>query len=136
MKSEMKLTGTAGIMALMPIFMDMMKGGAGGGMSEKMMLVLLGCVTVMVCGYNLSRGWAKQEEGGGGGKKTSEFKMSAVVGGAGVLQLLLDMMRGGEMLSERVKIALMVAVTFIAMSFTISRGMAKTEKRTSPPAAG
>ena len=143
MKSELKVTGAAGVIGGLPILLELIQGGEGT-LSENMMLALVACVTAMVVAYNVARGLAKTELRDGTATpstngKSTEFKMSAAVGGLGAMPVLIDMLRGGEMLSEKVKIALMVSLTLIAVSYTVSRGMAKTETRDAtptPPKAG
>lgn len=138
MKSELKVTGAAGILGAMPVFLEMIQGD--GSLSENMMLALIGCITLMVVGYNIARGMAKTEVSNGSsaaasvGGKSTEFKLSAAVGGLGAMPVLVDMLKGGEGMSEKVRMGLMFAITAIALSYTLSRGMAKTEQRTVPPA--
>jgi len=137
MKSELKITGAAGVLGALPVMMEMLKGG--DGMSEKMVMTLIACVTLMVVGYNVSRGMAKTETRNGDGTpstglKSTEFKLSAGAAGLGVTPVLLDMLKGGDVpMPESVKMSLVFAVTAIALSYTISRGMAKSEMRDAPP---
>jgi hypothetical protein len=137
MKSELKITGAAGVLGALPVFLEMIQGD--GGLSEKMMLALVGCITVMVVGYNIARGMAKTEVRNGTatpstGLKSTEFKLSAGVAGAGAIPVLVDMLKGGAAgMTENVRMALMFSITAIALSYTLSRGMAKTETRETPP---
>lgn len=139
MKSELKVTGAAGIVGGLPILLELLQGGSGT-LTENMMLALLACVTVMVMAYNVSRGMAKTEVHSAAvstpvGGKSTEFKMSTAVGGLGAMSVLVDTLRGGDLLSEKVKIALMLSITLIAVTYTLSRGMSKTEARdaSAPP---
>jgi hypothetical protein len=132
MKSELKMTGAAGVLGALPVLLEMLQGD--GGMSEKMMLAMIACVTLMVVAYNVSRGMAKTEAAGGGGLQTTEFKLSAGVAGMSATPVLVDMLKGGEVpMPENVRMGLMFAITAIALSYTLSRGMAKTEPRDAPP---
>ena len=139
MKSELKITGAAGVLGALPVLLEMLQGGEG--MSEKMMMALIACVTLMVVGYNVSRGMAKKETRNGGGTpstglKSTEFKLSAGAAGLGATPVLIDMLKGGATpMSEPLGMALMFAITAIALSYTISRGMAKTETRDAPPSS-
>lgn len=128
MKSELKMTGAVGVLGALPVLLEMLQGD--GGISEKMTLALIACVTLLVVSYNVSRGMAKTETGSGAGKRSTEFKLSVGVAGAGALPVLMDMLKGGDVsMSENVRMGLVFAVTAIALSYTLSRGMAKTEKR-------
>ena len=130
MKSELKMTGAVGVLGAAPVLLQMLQGG--DGLSPNMMLALIACITLMVVGYNISRGMAKTESGGGGAK-TSEFKLSAGVAGAGAVPVLVDMLKGGDApMPENVRIGLLFAITAIALSYTLSRGMAKKEVRSKP----
>lgn len=137
MKSELKITGAAGVLGALPVLLEMIQGD--GGLSERMMMSLIGCITLMVVGYNLARGMAKTEVRNGSGApstgmKSTEFKLSAGAATLGAAPVLLDMLKGGaEGMSENVKMTLMFAVTAIALSYSICRGMAKTEKRDAAP---
>lgn len=67
------------------------------------------------------------------GLKSSEMKLSAVVGGGAAVPLILDFLnKGGDGMSETMKMVLIGAATLIVISFNISRGMAKTEVRNGP----
>lgn len=133
MKSELKMTGAVGVLGALPVLLELLQGD--GGISEKMMLTLIACVTLLVVTYNVSRGMAKTEPAGAG-KRTTEFKLSVGVAAAGALPVLVDMLRGGDVsMSENIRIGLVLAVTAIALSYTLSRGLAKTESRSSDSSA-
>jgi len=138
MKSELKITGAAGVLGALPVLLEMLQGD--GSMSENMMMALIACVTLMVVGYNIARGMAKKETrvagGASTGLKSTEFKLSAGVAGLGAMPVLVDMLKdGGAAMPEKVKMAFMFSITAIALSYSISRGMSKTETRDAAPPA-
>jgi hypothetical protein len=66
---------------------------------------------------------------------TSEAKLTLGASGAGLLTLLLDLVKDSptSKISDPVMIALLCCVTAIIISYNISRGMAKYEYRGLPP---
>jgi hypothetical protein len=139
MKSELKITSAAGVLGALPVLLEMLQGD--GSMSDNMMMALIGCVTAMVVGYNIARGIAKVEVRNGSatpatGMKSTEFKLSAGAAGLGATPVLIDMLKGGgEAMPDKLKMALMFSITAIALSYSLSRGLAKTQTRDAPPAA-
>lgn len=61
------------------------------------------------------------------GTQTTEFKVTAGTAGIGALGVLVEMVRGGNALSENVMMALLICVTLIGVSYVTARGMAKYE---------
>lgn len=69
------------------------------------------------------------------GSQSNEFKLTSLTAGVGALGVLIEMVRGGQVMSENVMIALLIAVTLIGISYNISRGMAKYEHTSDAPDA-
>lgn len=61
------------------------------------------------------------------GTQSTEFKVTAATAGAGALGVLIEMIRGGNAISENVLMALLIAITLIGISYVLARGMAKYE---------
>lgn len=61
LNSEAKLTLGAGASALLAFLIEALQDPTRKGMSENLVMVLMGCVTLVVISYNISRGLAKYE---------------------------------------------------------------------------
>jgi hypothetical protein len=137
--TEFKVTAaTAGIGAL-GVLIEMVRGG--GAVSENVQMALLICITLIGISYVLGRGMAKYEYSTDG-KSTaapqpatnSEFKITAGLSGAGVLPLLLDMLKPGEhSISDKLTITIVACIAALVVSYNISRGLALYEQRGTPP---
>lgn len=136
--TEFKVTAaTAGIGAL-GVLIEMVRGG--GSLSENVMMALLICITLIGMSYVIARGMAKWEyvKDGQPAPDTkpvnSEFKITAGLSGAGVLPLLLDLLKPGEnTVSDKLTITIVCCIAALVVTYNISRGLALYEQRGTPP---